>query len=50
MLHAQNPVPDDTFASGKDISITNGYFYCQVAAVDNCVGGGGGGGGEPPVF
>jgi len=40
---AVSPVPN-----GKDVSVTNAYFYCQVAPVNDCSGGTEGSGGEPP--
>ena len=32
----------------RAVQVTSGYFYCQVAPANNCVGGGQGGGGQPP--
>jgi hypothetical protein len=39
-----------TNSVSRSVKITNGYFYCQTSATNNCIGGGGGGGGgQPPV-
>lgn len=39
-----------TSNGAKSVSMTNGYFFCEVAPADGCIGGGGqGGGGEPPI-
>ncbi len=36
--------------TARNLNISNGYFYVQVAPADNCVGGGQEGGTPPPAF
>lgn len=36
-------------SSPKAVAAHNGYFYCEVGPIDQCVGGGQGGGGVPPI-